>query len=107
LPSRPGSTEKVVEFCAALPAPVRVSFEAGPTGFGLARALDVAGVDCLVAAPGKIARPAQTALRPTVATPSCSCACYRGAAARRARADARAGGAARLRFARARICAAT
>jgi transposase len=54
-----GSTERVVEFCAALEAPARVTFEAGPTGFGLARALAVAGVDCLVAAPGKIARPAQ------------------------------------------------
>jgi transposase len=54
-----GSTGKVVEFCAALPRPARVTFEAGPTGFGLARALDAAGVDCLVAAPGKIARPVQ------------------------------------------------
>ncbi|MDQ3093492.1 MAG: IS110 family transposase [Actinomycetota bacterium] len=53
-----GRTSKVVEFCAALPAPVRVSYEAGPTGFGLARALVAAGVSCLIAAPGKIARPA-------------------------------------------------
>jgi len=44
--------------CAALSAPVRVSYEAGPTGFGLARALEEVGVGCLVAAPGKIARPA-------------------------------------------------
>ena len=48
----------VVELCAALSAPIRVSYEAGPTGFGLARALEAAGVGCLVAAPGKIARPA-------------------------------------------------
>jgi transposase len=54
-----GSTERVVEFCAGLPAPARVAFEAGPTGFGLARGLEAAGVECLVAAPGKIARPAQ------------------------------------------------
>jgi transposase len=54
-----GSTERVVEFCVALPAPVKVTFEAGPTGFGLARRLGAAGVECLVAAPGKIARPAQ------------------------------------------------
>jgi transposase len=52
-----GSTERVVEFCAALPAPAKVTFEAGPTGFGLARRLGAAGVECLVAAPGKIARP--------------------------------------------------
>jgi transposase len=55
----PGSARRVVEFCGALPAPARVAFEAGPTGFGLARELEAAGVSCLVAAPGKIARPAQ------------------------------------------------
>lgn len=55
----PGSTEGVVDFCAALPRPAWVTFEAGPTGFGLARRLHASGVDCLVAAPGKIARPAQ------------------------------------------------
>lgn len=54
-----GRAQSVVEFCAALPRPARVTFEAGPTGFGLARRLSAAGVDCLVAAPGKIARPAQ------------------------------------------------
>src|SRR5438067_1052201 len=35
---------------------VRVAAEAGPTGFGLARACARAGIDCLVAAPGKIPR---------------------------------------------------
>ncbi len=55
----PGSTGRVVEFCAGLAGPVRVSYEAGPTGFGLARGLEAAGVGCLVAALGKIARPAQ------------------------------------------------
>ena len=54
-----GQTEQVAEFCAALPAPVRVAYEAGPTGFGLARALRAKGIDCMVAAPGKIERPAQ------------------------------------------------
>src|SRR5215210_7058446 len=53
-----GATSEVVEFCAALPRPVRVAYEAGPTGFGLARALQAAGVSCVVAAPGKIERPA-------------------------------------------------
>ena len=33
-------------------------YEAGPTGYGLARALERAGVDFLIAAPGKIAPPA-------------------------------------------------
>ena len=54
-----GRTQQVVEFCAALPAPVLATYEAGPTGFGLARGLEQAGIECLVAAPGKIARPPQ------------------------------------------------
>ncbi len=54
----PGATSEVVAFCAGLPGPVRVAYEAGPTGFGLARALQAAGVGCVVAAPGKIERPA-------------------------------------------------
>jgi transposase len=36
-----------------------VAYEAGPTGFVLARALAVAGIECVVAAPGKIERAAQ------------------------------------------------
>lgn len=55
----PGRTAGVVEFVAGLPGPVRVGYEAGPTGFSLARALREAGVGCVVAAPGKIERPAQ------------------------------------------------
>ena len=54
-----GETAEVVAFCGGLPGPVKVAYEAGPTGFGLARALDGAGVGCVVAAPGKIERPAQ------------------------------------------------
>ncbi|MGH2893852.1 MAG: IS110 family transposase, partial [Solirubrobacteraceae bacterium] len=47
-----------VEFCASLPGPASVAYEAGPTGYGLARALHAVGVGCVVAAPGKIERPA-------------------------------------------------
>ncbi len=47
-----GATCEVVEFCVGLPGPTRVAYEAGPTGFGLARALEAAGVPCVVAAPG-------------------------------------------------------
>ena len=54
-----GVTSAVVEFCAALPGPTRVAYEAGPTGYGLARALHANGIGCVVAAPGKIERPAQ------------------------------------------------
>jgi transposase len=49
---------EVLEWIAGLPAPVAVSYEAGPTGFGLARALIGAGIDCRVAAPSKLQRPA-------------------------------------------------
>jgi transposase len=55
----PGETAQVVAFCAGLPGPAKVAYEAGPTGFGLARALAAAGTECVVAAPGKIERPAQ------------------------------------------------
>jgi transposase len=58
-----GETAKVVEFCGGLPGPTRVAYEAGPTGYGLARALQAAGVGCVVAAPGKIERPAQDKLK--------------------------------------------
>lgn len=35
-----------------------VCYEAGPTGYGLARAFTAAGIRCVVAAPSKIVRPA-------------------------------------------------
>jgi transposase len=40
-----------------LPGPVAVTYEAGPTGFGLARFLTGNGIDCRVAAPSKLQRP--------------------------------------------------
>jgi transposase len=55
----PGETAGVVAFCVGLRGPVRCAYEAGLTGFGLARALLAAGVGCVIAAPGKIERPAQ------------------------------------------------
>jgi transposase len=51
-----GSAAEVVEFVAGLPGPVRVTYEAGPTGFALARRLEAAGVSCVVCAPGLIPR---------------------------------------------------
>jgi transposase len=59
----PGETVKVVEFLAKLPGPTRVAYEAGPTGYGMARALHAAGIGCVVAAPGKIERPAQDKIK--------------------------------------------
>lgn len=38
--------------------PVAVTYEAGPTGFGLYRALTEAGIRCVVAALSKLQRPA-------------------------------------------------
>jgi Transposase len=40
-----------------LPGPVKAVYEAGPTGFGLARLLLASGIDCVVAAPSKLQRP--------------------------------------------------
>ena len=34
-----------------------MTYEAGPTGFGLSRALNAAGIRCEVAAPSKLQRP--------------------------------------------------
>ena len=47
---------ETVAWLAQLPAPVRVAYEAGPTGYGLARACVQAGIACTVAAPSKIPR---------------------------------------------------
>ena len=51
-----GDIVEAAKLCAALPGPVRAAYEAGPTGYGLARELAVRGVQCVVAAPGKIPR---------------------------------------------------
>lgn len=48
--------DRVAGFCQALPGPVRAAYEAGPTGYGLARELTRRGVGCVVAAPSKIPR---------------------------------------------------
>jgi len=52
----PGPAETVA-WLKTLPTPVRVVYEAGPTGYGLARACAGAGINCVVAAPSRI-RPA-------------------------------------------------
>ncbi len=54
--SMSGENEKAAGFCAGLPRPVRVAYEAGPTGYGLARDLTKRRVECVVAAPSKIPR---------------------------------------------------
>jgi transposase len=51
-----GDAGEAAAFCAGLPRPVRAAYEAGPTGYGLARELAKRGVGCVVAAPSKIPR---------------------------------------------------
>src|ERR1700722_7256257 len=41
-----GENVKVAAFCAGLPRPVRAAYEAGPTGYGLARELIQPGGEC-------------------------------------------------------------
>jgi transposase len=49
--------EAIWEWLQQLPGPVAVTYEAGPTGFGLARFLRSRGVRCELAAPSKLQRP--------------------------------------------------
>jgi transposase len=53
----PGYGE-TVSWLRTLPTPVRVAYEAGPTGYGLARACAAAEISCIVAAPSRIERAA-------------------------------------------------
>jgi transposase len=53
-----GDVSEAAGLCAGLPRPVRAAYEAGPTGYGLARELGRRGVECVVAAPSKISRAA-------------------------------------------------
>lgn len=53
-----GEIEPVVDWLAGLPGPVHAVYEAGPTGYGLARAAAVRGVRVDVIAPGKTPRAA-------------------------------------------------
>lgn len=52
------SHEHIRAWVQGLPGPVAVAYEAGPTGFGLYRALSGAGIRCEVVAPSKLQRPA-------------------------------------------------
>src|SRR3982751_2752880 len=54
----PGDPLEAAGFCCGLARPVRATYEAGPTGYGLARELERRGIDCLVCAPGEIPRAA-------------------------------------------------
>jgi transposase len=51
------SPDHILSWIGGLDGPVAVAYEAGPTGFGLSRALTAAGIRCVVAAPSKLQRP--------------------------------------------------
>jgi transposase len=51
------SHEHIKSWIHGLPGPVAVTYEAGPTGFGLSRALTAAGIRCEVVAPSKLQKP--------------------------------------------------
>ena len=52
------SYDHITSWLRERPGPVAVAYEAGPTGFGLYRHLNAAGIRCEVAAPSRIQRPA-------------------------------------------------
>jgi len=54
---------EILVWLRSLPGPVKVVYEAGPTGFGLCRVLVQAGVECAVVAPSKLQRPAGDRLK--------------------------------------------
>jgi hypothetical protein len=71
----PGETAKVVEFLSCLPGPTRAAYEAGPTGYGLARV--ARGGDRVRGrrAGGRSSGRRRTRSRPTCGTPSGCCGC--------------------------------
>ena len=50
----PAASGRTVAWLQTLPPPVRVVYEAGPTGYRLARACAEAEIDCVVAAPSRV-----------------------------------------------------
>jgi transposase len=51
-----GAPVEAIEWLRTLPGPVRAVYEAGPTGFGLARAARAVGLEVMVCSPGAIPR---------------------------------------------------
>jgi len=68
--SSPAEVRQLVQTLSSLPSKIgAVCYEAGPTGFGLARSLKSAGIRVIVAAPSRIPRP----VSPTNKTDSLDC----------------------------------
>ena len=75
----PGGNTAILEWVTTIRdqiGPAHAAYEAGPTGFGLARALTSAGIPVTVAAPSKLLRPAgdrvKTDARDACSSPACS-----------------------------------
>ena len=64
----PGNDD-VIGWVRSLPGPAAVVYEAGPTGFGLARGFAAAGIRREIAAPSKIQRPAGDRVKTDAETP--------------------------------------
>jgi hypothetical protein len=71
----PAATESVVAWTVSLPGPVAVAYEAGPTGFGLARAFQQLGCGVWWWRPPSWSVRRGTGSRPTAATPNASLGC--------------------------------
>lgn len=71
----PGPASAVVDALVGLGPGVRAVYEAGPTGFALARAAAEHGLELRVCAPGSIARSRPIGSRPTAPTRSGSRVC--------------------------------
>lgn len=52
--------DEILAWIISLPPPAKVIYEAGPTGFGLARFLNSAGIDTVIATPSTLQRPSVT-----------------------------------------------
>ncbi len=65
-----GGVDPVVGWLRELPGPVRAAYEAGPTGFALARAARAAGIGLVVVAPSKTPRAPGDRVKTTARTPS-------------------------------------
>jgi transposase len=68
--------EGVVAFLERLGPGVLAVYDAGPTGFGLARNGRERGIDMRVVAPGSIPKGSGSGSKPTGVTRSVSCACW-------------------------------
>jgi len=63
------SHEHIRLWLQGLPGPVAVTYEAGPTGFDLYRALTAEGIRCEVAAPSRLQKPSGERVKTDARTP--------------------------------------